>query len=63
MSTGSDGRTMFEDLDIPSTDCGRGFETPVIPNKGVIFRTAQPEVDLGFHNAPRRQFVVPLGGE
>ena len=63
MSTGDDGRTRFEDLEIPSTDCGRGFETPVLPNNGVIFRTGQPEVDLDFHNAPRRQFVVPLGGE
>lgn len=63
MSTGSDDRTRFEDLEIASTDCGRGFETPVLPTTGAIFRTGQPEVDLDFHNAPRRQFVIPLGGE
>jgi len=29
----------------------------------VIFRTQQPAVDMDFHNAPRRQIVVPLEGE
>lgn len=58
-----DGETVFEDLEFDSVAGERGFETPVLPIAGVIFRTGQPELDLGFHNAPRRQIVMPLTGE
>ena len=58
-----DGETVFEDLDVASTKGERGFETPLVPVEGAIFRTAQPELDLDFHNAPRRQIVIPLTGE
>ena len=58
-----DGETVFEDLDVASTRGERGFETPLVPIEGAIFRTAQPELDLDFHNAPRRQIVIPLTGE
>lgn len=57
------GKTVIEDLEVPSTREIRGYETPVIPITGVIFRTAQPEVSMDFHNAPRRQIVLPLQGE
>ncbi|HAQ42978.1 MAG TPA: hypothetical protein DCQ67_03265, partial [Acidimicrobiaceae bacterium] len=57
------GKTVIEDLEIPSSKEVRGFETPIVPVAGVIFRTQQPQVDMGFHNAPRRQIVVPLQGE
>jgi hypothetical protein len=58
-----DGKTVIEDLEVPSSKEIRGYETPIIPIKGVIFRTSQPEVAMDFHNAPRRQIVVPLQGE
>ena len=58
-----DGKTVIEDLEVPSSKEIRGYETPIIPIEGVIFRTSQPEVAMGFHNAPRRQIVVPLQGE
>ena len=57
------GKTVIEALEIPSSKEVRGFETPIVPVAGVIFRTRQPEVDMGFHNAPRRQIVLPLQGE
>ena len=57
------GKTVIEDLEIPSSKEVRGFETPIVPVAGVIFRTQQPQADMGFHNAPRRQIVVPLQGE
>ena len=57
------GKTVIEDLEIPSSKEVRGFETPIVPVAGVIFRTQQPQVDMGFHNAPRHQIVVPLQGE
>ena len=58
-----DGKTVIEDLEVPSSKEVRGYETPIIPITGVIFRTSQPEVAMDFHNAPRRQIVVPLYGE
>mgnify|MGYP001237978008 FL=1 len=57
------GKTVIEDLEIPSSKEVRGYETPILPVTGVTFRTRQPEVDMEFHNAPRRQIVVPLQGE
>ena len=57
------GKTVIEDLEIPSSEEVRGYETPVLPVTGVIFRTRQPQVNMDFHNAPRRQIVVPLHGE
>lgn len=63
MRTDAEDRTVFEDLDIESIDSGRGSTTPMIPLLGAIFRTGQPALDLDFHNAPRRQFVIPVGGD
>ncbi|MFT7601300.1 MAG: hypothetical protein ACI8TP_004252 [Acidimicrobiales bacterium] len=63
MRANDEGQTVFEDLDIEAVDTGRGFTTSMIPLVGAIFRTGQPGLDLDFHNAPRRQFVVPVGGE
>ena len=57
------GKTVIEDLEIPSTKEVRGCETPILPINGAIFRTSQPQVEMGYHNAPRRQIVVPLEGE
>lgn len=63
MRTGADGHTTFEDLDVGSTQRERGIETAVLPVSGAFFRTEQPALDMDFHNAPRRQFVIPLGGD
>ena len=57
------GETVVEDLEAPSFEQVRGNETPMIPLQGAIFRTAQPAVAMDFHNAPRRQIVVPLIGQ
>ena len=61
--TGADGQTTFEDLEIATTRGERGDETPLLQIDGVFFRTGQPALDMDFHNAPRRQLVIPLGGE
>lgn len=62
--TGPDGQSHFADLDLPTTDLGRGLETGLIPNKGVIIRdrSGLGPMDMGFHNAPRRQLVLTIGG-
>ena len=58
-----EGETVIEDLEMPSTQQVRGNETTMVPLLGAIFRTQQPAVAMDFHNAPRRQIVVPLEGE
>jgi hypothetical protein len=58
-----EGKTIVEDLELPTTKEVRGYETALLSLQGAIFRTQQPAVDLDFHNAPRRQIVVPLEGE
>ena len=58
-----DGKTVIEDLEIPSSKEIRGYETPVLPIRGDIFSTSHPQVEMDYHNAPRRQIVVPLEGE
>ena len=63
MRTGADGQTEFEDLEIASAQGERGSETPLLQIGGIFFRTDQPALDMDFHNAPRRQLVIPLGGE
>ena len=63
MRTGADGQTTFEDLGIASTQRERGVETAVVPVSGAFFRSDQPALNMDFHNAPRRQLVIPLGGE
>ncbi|WP_419863662.1 hypothetical protein [Candidatus Poriferisodalis sp.] len=63
MRTAANGQTEFEDLEIAARQGERGAETGVLPVAGVIFRTEQPALDLDFHNAPRRQLVIPLNAE
>ncbi len=61
--TGADGESHFEDIDIPlgeSTESDRRSE--LIKTTGIIFRETGGEYDLGWHNAPRRQFVINLEG-
>ena len=62
--TGDDGRSHFEELEIPTTDVGRGVDTGVIPTDGVILRDRRGirPMDMDFHNAPRRQLVINIGG-
>ena len=62
--TGGDGQSHFEELELPTTDLGRGLETGVIPTTGAILRDRRgvAPLDMGFHNAPRRQLVINVGG-
>ncbi|HLY81649.1 MAG TPA: hypothetical protein VKQ71_01630 [Acidimicrobiales bacterium] len=59
---GEDGRSHFEELDVPLHDRGFGQLSEVVPITGVIFRSTPAEGVLDFHTAPRRQFVVTLSG-
>ncbi len=57
------GETHFEDVDVPASDNGRSSSlSEVFKVTGMQFRHTKPDYDLGFHNAPRRQFIVNLTG-
>jgi hypothetical protein len=59
---GDDGRSQFEELDVPLHESGYGQLSELVPGAGVIFRSTPAEGALGFHTAPRRQLVVTLSG-
>jgi hypothetical protein len=60
--TGADGRSHFEDLDIPLKPSNYGTLSDLVPSSGVIFRETPVGGALDFHVAPRRQFVITLAG-
>jgi hypothetical protein len=60
--TGADGRSHFEDLDIPLKPSTYGTLSDLVPSSGVIFRETPVGGALDFHVAPRRQFVITLAG-
>jgi hypothetical protein len=60
--TGADGRSHFEDLDIPLKPSTYGTLSDLVPSEGVIFRETPVGGALDFHVAPRRQFVITLAG-
>ncbi len=60
--TGDDGRSHFEDLDVPLNPASYGLNSSVIPSTGIVFRETPVGGALDFHPAPRRQFVVNLSG-
>jgi hypothetical protein len=60
--TGADGRSHFEDLDIPLKPGSYGALSDLVPSSGVIFRETPVGGALDFHVAPRRQFVITLAG-
>ena len=61
--TGSDGESHFEDIDLKYEASGNSASAPPEKPESMTFRTQQPGVDLDFHPAPRRQYIVSLAGE
>ena len=62
--TGTDGKSHFEDIDIP-LDNTKGVErlSESIHATGIIFRETSGEYNLDWHNAAHRQFVINLEGQ
>lgn len=61
--TGADGKSHFEDIEVEMPEHGAfGSISAMVPARGVLFREVDGDYDLGFHNAPRRQYVVNLTG-
>lgn len=57
--TGGDGKSHFEELD--QTEASKLFFITHSAN-GLVFKNDHPTHILGFHNAPRRQWVITLSG-
>ena len=57
--TGVDGQSHFEELD-QSVASQQFFAVHEV--KGLVFKNDHPKHILGWHNAPRRQWVITLSG-
>jgi hypothetical protein len=59
--TGDDGESHFEDVEVALEDRGIiGAISALEPATGIVFRETGGDYDFGFHNAPRRQYVISL---
>ena len=59
--TDASGESHFRDIEIDWVEERRGSKlSKKLPATGVIFRETQAEHNLGWHPAPRRQYIVNL---
>ncbi len=59
--SGDDGESHFEDVEIPLKDLGHiGRLSQLQEATGIVFRTTEGDYEYGWHNAPRRQYVINL---
>ena len=55
------GETHFRDIDVEWVESGpAGKLSKRLPATGIIFREVQPDYDLDWHPAPRRQYIINL---
>lgn len=59
MYAGEDGQSHFEDVDV---DVGETGTSEMLDVSGMIFRLPGGNYNHDWHNAPRKQFIVVLGG-
>ena len=59
--TDASGQSHFRDIEIEWVEEGpAGKLSKRLPATGIIFRQVQPDYDLDWHPAPRRQYIVNL---
>lgn len=57
----SDGELHFEDIEVTSKELGDGVrQSKPLKVKSLIFKETDGDHESGWHNAPRRQFVLSL---
>jgi len=61
--TGDDQQSHLEELKMPFAPGQLGEQTPLQPATGVVFMQMPAGAFVGWHNAPRRQYVITLAGE
>jgi hypothetical protein len=55
------GETHFRDIEIEwAENTPAGKLSKRLPATGIIFREVQPDYDLDWHPAPRRQYIINL---
>ena len=55
------GESHFRDVEVEYAESSRaGRLSKRIPATGIIFREVQPDYDLDWHPAPRRQYIINL---
>ena len=55
------GETHFRDIEIEwAEQTNAGKLSKRLPATGIIFREVQPDYDLDWHPAPRRQYIINL---
>ncbi len=60
--TGDDGETHIETLEIELPLRGVSGLSETVPVTGLIFRRTPPDLDIDWHPAPRRQYIVTVAG-
>lgn len=63
MYTGADGRSHFEELELPFKLPQEAQRTDVQPSLGTQFVYQPPGFVIDMHPAPRRQYVITLQGQ
>ena len=59
--TDDKGESHFQDVEVEYVETGRaGRLSARLPATGIIFREVQPDYDLDWHPAPRRQYIINL---
>ena len=59
--TDAAGQSHFRDLEIEWAEERRGSKlSQRLPATGIIFRETRAEHDIGWHTAPRRQYIINL---
>ena len=63
MYTGEDGRSHFEEVDLPFKSLQEAQRTDVQSSLGIQFVYQPPGFTIDMHPAPRRQYVITLQGQ
>ena len=59
--TDTSGQSHFRDIEVEWVEERRGSKlSKRLPATGIIFRETQAEHDIGWHPAPRRQYIINL---
>jgi hypothetical protein len=57
----ANGQSHFRDIEIEwAEQTNAGKLSTRLPASGIIFREVQPDYDLDWHPAPRRQYIINL---
>ena len=60
--TGEDGRSHFEELEVPLQFAGHGADSAGIASTTTVLSEVPEGASLGFHPAKRRQLIIYLSG-